>query len=86
MSIKLHHPTAASEEDMQKKRDYINTVQIADEKIAELRKRIDGAPERKRIAIEQMRIDNLNAGKWLRWYEARRQELIDSLNTVEGEE
>tara|TARA_R110000787_G_scaffold208699_1_gene318697 strand:- start:17 stop:277 length:261 start_codon:yes stop_codon:yes gene_type:complete len=86
MSVKLHHPQEASEDSMQSIKDYTDTVEKADEKIAELRKRIDDAPERKRIAIEQMRIDNLNAGRWLRWYEERRKEMIDSLNTVEGEE
>ena len=86
MSVKLHHPQEASEDSMQSIKDYTDTVEKADEKIAELSKRIDGAPERKRIAIEQMRIDNLNASRWLLWYEEWRQELIDSLNTVEGEE
>jgi|ETNvirome_6_1000_1030641.scaffolds.fasta_scaffold38929_3 hypothetical protein len=86
MTVKLHHPQEASEDSMQSIKDYIDTVEKADESIAELRKQIDDAPERKRIAIEQMRINLLNAGKWLRWYEEWRQELIDSLNTVEGEE
>tara|TARA_R100000951_G_C2646178_1_gene182660 strand:+ start:1428 stop:1688 length:261 start_codon:yes stop_codon:yes gene_type:complete len=86
MSVKLHYPQEASEESMQRMKDYVKTVEIAEQFITELKMRLGSAPERQRIAIEQLRIDNLNAEKWLRWYEARRQELIDSLNTVEGEE
>ena len=71
----IWHPKEASEEAMQEQRDRCNTVEKAEERIAELRERVDGAPERRRIAIKQMKINDLNAGKWLLWYEKRLEEL-----------
>jgi hypothetical protein len=71
----IWYPKEASEETMQGRRDMCNTVEKAEARIAKLRKEIDGAPEHRRIAIKQMKINDLNTGKWLLWYEKRLEEL-----------